>query len=398
MTRHGLRSCAMPAAASGGAGRIADQSGHRLVDVRRLRASWHGDQSGDASLRRARRPGRSLPSAHRSAAIPNDWLHGAAGARFSAFRGDTSLTSLYAQDSWQFARDWQATLGAARSNTGARRMAPSRIARRPSPSQLAPTLRSRPSSRLSWAASRHHHAQGLAGSRGAHAHRVPSCTRARSPQDSIVNNDPDLAPERSWTTELSAVNDFDHGNLRATLFFEDTRDALYSQMNVAARLDGEHHPEHRADPHARPGAGRAMARARAARAHRQRHLRAFAHRRRTTPSPPAWANRSRAFPSGARPRSPAGDLRDRLSATLGARYSGQQFNTLDNSDPHGTAYTGTSRYLVYDARLRMTFGRAERRARRRQPRQRTLLGVPSVLAANLQRRNRRAAVGRSHAV
>ena len=30
------------------------------------------------------------------------------------------------------------------------------------------------------------------------------------------------------------MNDFDHGNLRATLFFEDTRDALYSQMNVAA--------------------------------------------------------------------------------------------------------------------------------------------------------------------
>ncbi len=30
---------------------------------------------------------------------------------------------------------------------------------------------------------------------------------------------------------------------------------------------------------------------------------------------------------------------------------------LDNSDPHGTAYTGTSHYLVYDTRLRMTFGR-----------------------------------------
>ncbi len=51
-------------------------------------------------------------------------------------------------------------------------------------------------------------------------------------QDSIVNNDPNLAPERSWTTELSAVNDFDHGNLRTTLFFEDTRDALYSQQST----------------------------------------------------------------------------------------------------------------------------------------------------------------------
>ena len=47
---------------------------------------------------------------------------------------------------------------------------------------------------------------------------------------------------------------------------------------------------------------------------------------------------------------------DRISATLGARYSGLQYNTLDNSDPHGTSYTGTSRYLVADARVRCEFG------------------------------------------
>ena len=45
--------------------------------------------------------------------------------------------------------------------------------------------------------------------------------------DSIVNNDPTLAPERSWTQELSAIGEFDHGDLRATFFLEDTRDALY---------------------------------------------------------------------------------------------------------------------------------------------------------------------------
>jgi iron complex outermembrane receptor protein len=42
---------------------------------------------------------------------------------------------------------------------------------------------------------------------------------------------------------------------------------------------------------------------------------------------------------------------------LGVRYSGQQFNQLDNSDPHGAAYTGTSRYLVFDARLRFNEAR-----------------------------------------
>jgi iron complex outermembrane receptor protein len=44
-----------------------------------------------------------------------------------------------------------------------------------------------------------------------------------------------------------------------------------------------------------------------------------------------------------------------LSATLGARYSGRQFNTLDNSDVHGVSYLGFSRFLVVDTRLRYQF-------------------------------------------
>ena len=46
---------------------------------------------------------------------------------------------------------------------------------------------------------------------------------------------------------------------------------------------------------------------------------------------------------------------DRWSASLGARYSGRQYGTLDNSDPNGATYTGVSDYLVADARLRYRF-------------------------------------------
>jgi iron complex outermembrane receptor protein len=45
-----------------------------------------------------------------------------------------------------------------------------------------------------------------------------------------------------------------------------------------------------------------------------------------------------------------------MTCSLGARYSGRQFNQLDNSDVHGRAYTGTSRFLVADLRLRYEFG------------------------------------------
>ena len=50
--------------------------------------------------------------------------------------------------------------------------------------------------------------------------------------DVIVNNDPNLKPEKSWTGELTAERELGNGLLRATYFHEDSRDALYSQTNV----------------------------------------------------------------------------------------------------------------------------------------------------------------------
>ena len=40
------------------------------------------------------------------------------------------------------------------------------------------------------------------------------------------------------------------------------------------------------------------------------------------------------------------------STTFGARYSGRQYGTLDNSDPNGAAYTGFSKFFVTDVRVR----------------------------------------------
>ena len=41
----------------------------------------------------------------------SDWLNGGEESRFSAFTGNASLTSAYAQDTWRFADAWRATLG-----------------------------------------------------------------------------------------------------------------------------------------------------------------------------------------------------------------------------------------------------------------------------------------------
>ena len=42
-----------------------------------------------------------------------------------------------------------------------------------------------------------------------------------------------------------------------------------------------------------------------------------------------------------------------LSATLGARYSGPQFSTLNNTDVNGFAYQGASKYFTTDVRVRL---------------------------------------------
>ena len=46
----------------------------------------------------------------------------------------------------------------------------------------------------------------------------------------IVNNDPNLKPERSTTSELSLLHPIALGSLRATIFHERTRDALYLSL------------------------------------------------------------------------------------------------------------------------------------------------------------------------
>ena len=41
-----------------------------------------------------------------------------------------------------------------------------------------------------------------------------------------------------------------------------------------------------------------------------------------------------------------------LGLTVAARYSGQQYSTLDNSDVNADAYFGASKYFIVDMRVR----------------------------------------------
>jgi iron complex outermembrane receptor protein len=281
-----------------------------------------------------------------------DWLREQDGARLAAFGGETRLTSLYGQDSFDVGDRWQVTLGARAERWQA---SEGHIGNASSTLRFADRSDTylSPKAALAYALSPDWTLKASTG-RAVRMPTVSELFQGSIAVDSIVNNDPGLAPERSWTQELSAIGEFGHGDLRCTFFFEDTRDALYSQVNV---LSGTTVTTIQNVDHIRTRGVEMSARLRSIATLDLSASLTWAHSRivqndnnpatvgRWQPRVPEW--RANALATW-RPR-------PGLSATVGARYSGLQFNSLDNSDVHGTTYTGISRFFVVDARVRYEF-------------------------------------------
>ncbi|HEX6638551.1 MAG TPA: TonB-dependent receptor [Steroidobacteraceae bacterium] len=340
---------AQPASLDGGAGRLADFSGTGWTTFH-LRGRHHG--GGDAAhlLEVGVQDDRHhLRSEVRTV---DDWLRDGGGTRLSAFGGDTRLTSLYVQDSFDFAGRWQATFGLRLERWQAdggylgNSIATLRFDEREDEFVS-------PKAALAFSLSQDWTIKASAG-RAVRMPTVSELFQGSIAADSIVNNDPGLAPERSWTQELSLIGEFDHGDLRATLFFEDTRDALYSQINVFS--------------------GTSVTSIQNVERIRTRGVELSAHLRRwdtlELSASLTWTHsrilendNNPATVGNWQPRVPewrANALAvwrpiERLSATLGARFSGRQYNQLDNLDVHGQSYLGFSRFLVLDTRMRYEF-------------------------------------------
>ncbi|MGI4848632.1 MAG: TonB-dependent receptor [Janthinobacterium lividum] len=280
-----------------------------------------------------------------------DWASGAAGARVSAFSGNTQLQSLYAQDTWRFAPLWKTTLGArleqwqasdgSRSSAVATAGYPERRETNLSPKgalayQLTPQ----------WA---------LKASLG-RAVRMPTVAelfQGTLNAGDIVNNNPNLKPEKSWTSELSAERELGNGVLRTTLFHEDTRDALYSQAQLTAT--GTTTTVQNVDHMRTTGVELAYQAVNVA----TRGLDlsgsiTFADSK-TVSNANNPASEGKWQPRVPRWRASAlATYRpdERWTYSVGTRFSGRQYGQLDNSDVNANAYTGVSSFLVTDVRLR----------------------------------------------
>jgi len=345
---------ALPAALNGGAGRIVDGKGTGWTTLA-AKGTWRpdglqGTHIVDFGLQHDSYQLRSIENA------TANWINGTAGARNQAFNGDTELIGLWAQDTWKIAPRWKAVLGAR-----AERWSASHGQTANASTVLGHPERTEnylsPKAAVAYQASAHWVLKASTG----RAVRMPTVSELYqggiSGSGVLVNNDPNLRPEKSWTTELTAERDLagwgGEGLLRLTAFFERTRDALYSQTNVlvtpnvtnvqnvdAIRTQGLEASYQAANVFVRGldiGSSLTWTDSKIT-----RNDKFPASVGKWQPRIPAW--RASAVATY-RPDAT-------WSYTLGARYSGKQYGTLDNTDTNGFAYQGTSRYFTTDVRVR----------------------------------------------
>jgi len=279
-----------------------------------------------------------------------DWRSGAPAARLSTFNGNTRLRSLWLQDTWRLTPALKTTLGLRHEHW---RAYGGEISNAASVAPLPFGARSErswsPKAALVWKG------DGEWGWKASAGRAVRNPTASELFQGAIVdqvivNRDPSLRAERSWTGELTAERARADDLLRLTAFAETTRDALYAQaltpqintvQNVGRIRTSGLELAHQADHVVVPGLtiNSSVTYAHSIIAENAGFAASVGKRQ---PRVPVWrANAMAAWQIG-----------DKWHATLGVRYSGRQFGTLDNSDPNGEAYTGVSAYTVADVRVR----------------------------------------------
>lgn len=349
-----------PAALSGGAGTLAD-AGDTGWATFAARGTWRpaGTQGAhvvDFGFQQAQ-----YRLAFVTSNIPGDWRHDAPGTLASEVGGRTRLQALWAQDTWRIASDWKAVLGlraerwtAEDGRTRILGATPAIDTRWPARSDSSAS----PKAALSWQWKPDTVLKASLG-RAVRYPTVAELYGATATANSQYINDPNLKPERSWTSELSLEKDLGSALARLTYFTEDTRDALYSQTLFDAAANRNVSRVQNVGRIATQGLEAAFtgndvftrgldlqASLTYARSVIKENAGFVAVPGDTIgkrqPNIPRW----RASALASYRWTPA------WTTSIGARYSDRQFRTLDNADVNGNTYFGVSRFFVVDVRAR----------------------------------------------
>jgi iron complex outermembrane recepter protein len=351
---------ALPGAMSGGAGTITDQKGTGWSSLA-AKATWRPDglrgaHIVDGGVQQDNHGLRILKSN-----IAGNWLGAGAGSLNTDTGGHASLRSLWAQDAWAFAPRWKTVLGLRAEQWQARDGFTTIPGATPAVANRYTGRNERflsPKAALSYQWSPGTVFKASTG----RAVRMPTVSELYgnvSTSNSQYINDPNLRPERSWTTELSAEKDLGHGLLRFTLFTENVHDSLYSQTTFDAtagknitRVQNIGRIQTNGWELAYGGSdvwkkGLDFNASMTYADSRIKENAGFVSVAGDTigkyqPRVPVWRATSVA----------SYRFNEHWSGSYGARYSSNQFSTLNNSDVNGFAYTAASRYFTTDLRVR----------------------------------------------
>jgi iron complex outermembrane recepter protein len=345
----------LPNAIQMSTGRIADLGGSGWNTLA-ARMTWRPDGNARSAHTIAAGIQKDSFSFRSLTSDTTDWRNGVAGARFIGSTGDTFLTSVYVQDTWRIDPQVRATLGLRHETWEASNGTQANVT-----GVVALPSRSNsnysPKAAISYDVSNQLILKTSIG-RAVRYPTVGELYQGSVANGAVINNDPTLKPERSVTTEVSTEYALERGLLRATVFRESTHDALYSQTNVTVNPNVTNIQN--------VDQIRTLGIELAAQSEDLivKGLSAFSSI--TYADSEIVANTK--FPASVgsqQPRVPkwranvllSYQSSEKLATTLGIRYSGQQFGTLNNVDPNGNAYTGFSKFLVADVRARYRFSK-----------------------------------------
>jgi iron complex outermembrane receptor protein len=355
--RQNAASNTYPTALNGGAGTLADGGGTGWNNLA-LKGIWRpdgmqGPHTVDFGWQRDHYTLRTQTNT-----IAGNWQSDAPGSLASQVRGKTQLQSLYAQDAWAFAPRWKTVLGLRaeqwRASDGLTAFSASSALAYPA--RTVDALSPKAALSYQWASD-----TVLKASTG-RAVRMPTVGElygATSTTNAQYINDPNLRPEKSWTTELTAEKDLGNALLRLTFFTENTRDALYSQTTFDSLANKNISRVQNVDRIHTRGLEVAYSgsdvlykgldfNASATYAHSViRENAGFVAVPGDTlgkrqPNVPPW--RATALASYR--------MNEQWTVAYGARYSGAQYRTLNNADVNGNTYQGVSKFFTTDLRLR----------------------------------------------
>jgi iron complex outermembrane recepter protein len=356
-----------PGADSGGAGRLTDMKGTGWATLA-LKGIWRpggadGVHVADFGLQHDRYALRN-----RVTTLGTDWTAEDTGPLSSRAEGTTTLTSAWGQHAWRVSDAWKAFFGGRLERWNATDgltqslRPPTATSADCDESVLAgyctrqhPERRETSFSPKAAVAFQAGDAWVVKLSTG-RAVRYPTVSElyqgSFGPTGVFQNGDPALKPERSWTTEFSNEWEWAAQRLRATLFHENTRDALYSQTNTTVTPNVSN--VQNVDEIRTYGLELA---------HQARDLGiqgleltgslTYADSKvvRNDKFPASVGKWQIRVPKWRASALASWKATQALTAGLGARYGGRQYSTLDNSDPNGFAYQGASKFFTTDLRV-----------------------------------------------